>query len=97
LLIKNSAIFHQKFAKLDKTTIIAWDRYYGGVIKKHNFGDIQQKIPQISDFAKKRDSNPLPHGDIVADIAKMFSNFFFAKIGFRVEKHNFCNNPIGFL
>jgi hypothetical protein len=35
----------------------------------------QQKILQISDFPKKQDSNPLPHGDIVADIAKMFAIF----------------------
>jgi hypothetical protein len=31
------------------------------------------------------------------DIAKMFSKKFFAKIGFWVEKHGFCKNPIGFL
>jgi hypothetical protein len=44
--------------------------------KKHNFRDIQQKIPKISDFAEKRDSNPPPHGDTAADIAKMFAKFF---------------------
>jgi hypothetical protein len=58
------------------------------VAKKHNFRDIQQKIPQTSNFAKKRDSNPPPHGDTAADIAK---------IRFQVEKHYFCNNPIEFL
>jgi hypothetical protein len=46
-----------------------------GVVKKHDFCSIQQKIPQISDFPKKRDSNPLPHGDNAADIAKMFAIF----------------------
>jgi hypothetical protein len=40
------------------------------VAEKHNFRSIQQKIPQKSDFAKKWDSNPLPHGEIAADIAK---------------------------
>jgi hypothetical protein len=44
-----------------------------GVAKKHDFCYIQQKIQQISDFAKKRDSNPPPHGDTAADIAKMFA------------------------
>jgi hypothetical protein len=67
------------------------------VAEKHDFRGIQQKIPQISDFAKNRDSNPPSHGDTAADIAKMFANFFFAKIGFRVEKHDFCKNPIRFL
>jgi hypothetical protein len=35
-----------------------------GVVEKHDFRGIQQKIRQNSDFAIKRDSNPLPHGDI---------------------------------
>jgi hypothetical protein len=43
-----------------------------GVVQKHDFCDIQRKIPQISNFAKKRDSNPLHHGDIAAGIAKIF-------------------------
>jgi hypothetical protein len=43
------------------------------VVEKHDFCDIQQKIPQISNFAKKRDSNPLPHPHIAAGIAKMFA------------------------
>jgi hypothetical protein len=30
---------------------------------------------QNSYFAKKRDLNPLPHGNVAADIAKMFANF----------------------
>jgi hypothetical protein len=47
-----------------------------GVVKKHNFCNIQQKILQISDFAKKQDSNPLPHGDVAAGIAKMFAKKF---------------------
>jgi hypothetical protein len=29
-----------------------------GVAEKHDFCGIQQKILQVSDFAKKRDSNP---------------------------------------
>jgi hypothetical protein len=47
-----------------------------GVVEKHNFRNKQQKIMQISNFAKKRDSNPLPQGDVVAGIAKMFAKFF---------------------
>jgi hypothetical protein len=47
-----------------------------GVAEKHDFRDIQRKILQISDFAKKRDSNPQPHGDTAADIAKMFAKNF---------------------
>jgi hypothetical protein len=39
--------------------------------EKHNFCGIQQKIPQKSDFAQKRDLNPVPHGEAAADIAKM--------------------------
>jgi hypothetical protein len=42
------------------------------VAEKHNFRSIQRKIPQKSDFAKKWDSNPLPHGEIAVDIAKTF-------------------------
>jgi hypothetical protein len=66
------------------------------VAEKHDFRNIQQKIPQISDFDQNRDSNPPPHGDVAYDIAKMFAKKF-AKIGFWVEKHNFRDNPIGFL
>jgi hypothetical protein len=66
-----------------------------GVAEKHDFCGIQRKIPQISDFAKNWDSNPPSHWDTAADIAKMFANFF-AKIGFRVKKHDFRENPIGF-
>jgi hypothetical protein len=40
------------------------------VAKKHDFCSIQRKIPQKSNFDKKWDSNPLPHGEIAADIAK---------------------------
>jgi hypothetical protein len=46
------------------------------VAAKHNFVYIQQTIPQIFDFAKKRDLNPQPHGDTAADIAKMFAKIF---------------------
>jgi hypothetical protein len=53
-----------------------------GVVEKHDFRGIQQKIPQISDFPKKQDSNPLPHGDIAVDIAKMFNKFFLQKLVF---------------
>jgi hypothetical protein len=35
-----------------------------------------KKIPQISDFAKKQDLNPLPHGDVAAGIAKIFAKIF---------------------
>jgi hypothetical protein len=68
-----------------------------GVAEKHDFCGIQQKIPQVSHFAKKRDLNPPHHGDTAVDVATMFAKSFFSKIGFRVEKHNFCKNPIGFL
>jgi hypothetical protein len=53
-----------------------------GVAEKHNFCDIQQKIPQISDFAKKRDLNPPTHGGTAADIAKMFAKKFLRKSDF---------------
>jgi hypothetical protein len=53
-----------------------------GVAKKHDFRGIQRKIPQVSDFAKNRDSNPPPHGDTAADIAKMFTKIFLQKSDF---------------
>jgi hypothetical protein len=53
-----------------------------GVAKKHDFRSIQRKIPQVSDFAKKRDSKPPPHGDTAADIAKMFAKIFLRKSDF---------------
>jgi hypothetical protein len=53
-----------------------------GVAEKHDFCSIQQKILQVSDFAKKRDSNPPPHGDTAADIAKMFAKIFSRKSDF---------------
>jgi hypothetical protein len=40
-------------------------------------------ILQISEFPKKRDSNPLPHGDNAADIAKMLAKYFSLKSVFR--------------
>jgi hypothetical protein len=43
---------------------------------------LQRKIPQISDFAQKWDSNPLPHRDIADDIAKMFAKIFSRKLDF---------------
>jgi hypothetical protein len=42
------------------------------VAEKHDFRSTQRKIPQKSDFAQKQDLNPIPHGEIAADIAKMF-------------------------
>jgi hypothetical protein len=53
-----------------------------GVAEKHDFRDIQRKIPQISDFAEKQDLNPPPHGDTAGDIAKMFAKFFLRKSDF---------------
>jgi hypothetical protein len=50
--------------------------------EKHNFRGIQQKILQVSDFAKKRDLNPPPHGGTAADIAKMFAKIFLRKSDF---------------
>jgi hypothetical protein len=58
------------------------------VAEKHDFRSIQQKIPQVSYFAKKRDSNPPPHGYTAADIAKMFANRNDSEIYFK---------PISFL
>jgi hypothetical protein len=46
------------------------------VVEKQDFCAIQQKILLISDFTKKWDANPLPHGDVVDNIAKMFANIF---------------------
>jgi hypothetical protein len=56
-----------------------------GVVKKPNFRAIQQKIPQESDFVKKRDSNPVPQGEIAADIAKMFALIFSRKLVFATK------------
>jgi hypothetical protein len=61
----------------------------GGVVEKHDFHDTQQKNPQISDFAKKWDSNPLPHGDVAAGIAKMFAKKNLRKLDFASKKHDF--------
>jgi hypothetical protein len=52
------------------------------VAEKHDFCGIQRKIPQVSNFAKNRDSNPPPHGDTAADIAKMFAKIFLQKSDF---------------
>jgi hypothetical protein len=77
---------------LEAYAIPIWSLH--GVVKKHDFCSIQQKIPQISDFPKKRDSNPLPHGDNAVDIAKMFVNFF-SKNWFSGRKTRFSQkNPI---
>jgi hypothetical protein len=48
--------------------------------EKHDFCDTQQKILQISDFAKKQDSIPLPHGDVAACIAEMIIRLDFQEI-----------------
>jgi hypothetical protein len=45
------------------------------------FANIQRRIPQESDFTNKRDMNPFPHGETASDLAKMFAQYFFAKIG----------------
>jgi hypothetical protein len=52
------------------------------VVEKHHFCGIQQKIPQISDFPKKQDSNPFPHEDNATDIAKMLAKNFSQKLVF---------------
>jgi hypothetical protein len=65
-----------------------------GVVQKHNFHGIQQKILQNSDFAKKRDLNPVPNGEVAADIEKMFAKNF-CENHFCVEKHDFYGNLIG--
>jgi hypothetical protein len=71
-------------------------KQFKGVAEKHDFRSIQRKIPQVSDFAKKWDSNPTPWGYCGGHCEKVCSKFF-AKIGFRVEKHDFRKNPRGFL
>jgi hypothetical protein len=69
---------------LDTTqgTLVNLGFILGGVVKKHNFCTIQQKILQISNFAKKRDLNPLPHGDVADNIVEMFANFLLQKSDF---------------
>jgi hypothetical protein len=71
-----------------------------GVAEKHDFRGIQRKIPQISDFAKNRDSNPPSHGDTAADIAKMFAKFFLRISDFGLKntifakiRSDFCEIP----
>jgi hypothetical protein len=66
------------------------------VVEKHDFQAIQQKIPQISDFAKKQDSNPLPHGDIADDIAKMFAKIFSQKLDFALKNTIFAKIRLDF-
>jgi hypothetical protein len=34
--------------------------------------------------------NPIPQGETAAGLAKMLAQIFFAKIGFRNKKHDFC-------
>jgi hypothetical protein len=51
------------------------------VAEKHDFRDIQRKIPHESDFADNRDMNPFPHGETAADLAKMFEHFVLQKSG----------------
>jgi hypothetical protein len=68
--------------QLDKVITLLKTKCYFGVAEKHDICGIQRKIPQVSDFAKKRDSNPAPHGDTVADIAKMFAKIFLRKSDF---------------
>jgi hypothetical protein len=70
------------------------------VAEKHDFCGIQRKIPQLSDFAKKWDSNPPPHGGTAADIAKMFAKFFLQKSDFGSKntifakiRSDFCEIP----
>jgi hypothetical protein len=70
------------------------------VAEKHDFRDIQRKIPQISDFAEKQDLNPPPHGDTAADIAKMFAKKISQKSDFRLKntifakiRSDFCEIP----
>jgi beta-galactosidase beta subunit len=43
------------------------------VVEKFNYCNIQQKILQNSNFAKKRDLNTVPNGEVAEDIAKMFA------------------------
>jgi hypothetical protein len=65
------------------------------VVKKHDFCSIQRKIPQNSDFAKKRDLNPVPNGEVARTLQKCLQIFFAKIVVFCVEKHDFCGNLIG--
>jgi hypothetical protein len=62
------------------------------VVEKHDF----LQIPQISDFAKKQDLNPLPHGDVADDIAKMFAKFFSQKLDFASKNMIFAKIRLDF-
>jgi hypothetical protein len=71
-----------KVVNSNNTTLNCAAMVCKGVVEKHDFCGIQQKIPQTSDFPKKQDLNPLPHGDNAADIAKMFAKIFSRKSAF---------------
>jgi beta-galactosidase beta subunit len=60
------------------------------VAEKHNFRGIQRKIPQKSDFVNNRDTNPFPHGETAADLAKMFAQFFLRKSVFATKNTIFA-------
>jgi hypothetical protein len=69
--------------------------------QKTQFSQYTAKILQISDFAKKQDSNPLPHGDVAAGIAKMFAKFLLQKLDFTskntifaIIRTDFCKIPL---
>jgi hypothetical protein len=64
------------------TLVFEKNANFFGVAEKHDFCGIQQKILQVSDFAKKWDLNPPPHGGTAADIAKMFAKKFSQKLDF---------------
>jgi hypothetical protein len=66
-------------------------------LKNTIFAIYSKKFRKFPDFAKKRDSNPLPHGDVAAGIVKMFAKKILQKADFAAKKTIFCNNPIGFL
>jgi hypothetical protein len=54
------------------------------------FGIYSEKFRKISDFAKKPYSNPLPHGDIAAGIAKMFAKKILRKLDFTLKNTIFA-------
>jgi hypothetical protein len=55
------------------------EQAFAGVVKKYNF-----------DFAKKRDLNTVPNGEVAADIAKMFAKFFLQKWFFKLKNTIFA-------
>jgi hypothetical protein len=61
-----------------------------GVAEKHDFCDIQQKIPQISDFDEKQDLNPPTPWGYCGGHCKNVCKFFLQKLDFGSKNTNFA-------